>query len=115
MSAGFDLDGEVYWGTNGAVEAYLGALARIAADRFGPDDALAAALRRHREGFFTGMVVDLDESLGRPGDRRRFASLLDAATAELLRGDAFSDLGRTWATTRIGAMRDRLAATDPRE
>ena len=41
MSAGFKVAGDVFWGTNGAVKAYVEAMAADAAARFGAGDRLA--------------------------------------------------------------------------
>jgi hypothetical protein len=53
MSAGFKVAGEVFWGTNGAVEACLEVLAAQAAVRFGRDDRLGSPAEESRIGDFT--------------------------------------------------------------
>lgn len=108
MSAGFKVDGEVFWGTNGAVEEYVIALADVAADRFGPDHPLAAFLADERDGFHMGKVVFLDEWLTDDFDRRRFLGLLDAATERVV--GSFSEYGREWVDTTMADLRDRIAA-----
>jgi hypothetical protein len=42
MSAAFSIGDRDYWGTNGAIETYLGRLARLAVDTPGIDPVLAA-------------------------------------------------------------------------
>ncbi len=113
MGAGFDFAAQVHWGTNGAIEAYLEALAQIAAERFGADDRLAAAFGEERDGFFTGKVVFLDDILTEAGDQGRFIGLLDAATDKLLQEQVFTDHGREWVATVIRALRGRLVQADP--
>ncbi len=97
MSAGFKIAGEVYWGTNGGVEAFVEALADAAGRRFGPTDPLAAFFREEREAFFTGKVVFLDELLVDAAARARFLEVLKWATQELLRGDELTEYGKEWA------------------
>lgn len=109
MSAGFKVAGEVFWGTNGAVEAYLEALTAQAVARFGPDDALAAFFRDEREGFFMGKVVFLDEILGGTGVRGRFVEVLDAATEQLLRDGTFTEYGQEWVRSVVAHLRSRIA------
>ena len=114
MSAGFKVASEVFWGTNGAVEAYVEALAEHAATRFSPADPLAVFLRDERDAFSMGKVVYLDEWLADAASRARFVQLLDAATEELLRGDTFSEYGREWVASVVGKLRSRIAvATSP--
>jgi hypothetical protein len=107
VSAGFDIAGEVFWGTNGAVEAYLEALASEAAARQGVNGPLAAFFRAERNGFFPGKVVVLDGCLTTPADRERFAALLDAATERLTGERRFTDAGGRWVSTVIAALRAR--------
>ena len=109
MSAGFSVGEEVFWGTNGAVEAYVEALAAQAAARLGPDAPLAVFFRGERDGFFMGKVVFLDTWLADGPSRERFLGLLDAATEQLLREDAFSEYGRKWVATVIARLRGRVA------
>ncbi|MBY0230875.1 MAG: hypothetical protein K2W96_16440 [Gemmataceae bacterium] len=106
MSAGFEVGGEVSWGTNGAVEAYLEAMAEEAAARSGPADPLAAFLREEREAFSMGKVVFLDDWLGDAAARARFVELLDAATNRLR--DGFTDYGREWMATVVRDLRERI-------
>lgn len=109
MSAGFKVAGEVFWGTNGAVEAYVEALAGQAATRFGPDDPLAAFFRDERDGFFGGKIVFLDELLTGPAWRGRLVELFDAATEQLLREGAFTGSGQKWVESTMRPLRARLA------
>jgi hypothetical protein len=51
MSGGFKVSGEVFWGTNGAVEAYVETMAADAAARFGPGDPLSAYLAEQTDSF----------------------------------------------------------------
>lgn len=109
MSAGFDIAGEVFWGTNGAVESYVEALAEQAASRFGPDDRLAIFFREERECFFTGKVVFLDKVLTDVESRRRLVEALDAATEQLLLREVFTAYGKAWVESTISQMRARVA------
>jgi hypothetical protein len=109
MSAGFEVAGEVFWGTNGAVEAYVETMAAQAAARFGTDDPLAVYLAEQRDSFSMGRVLYLDEWLGDAASRRRFAQLFDVATEELLRGDTFTEYGREWVATVVTKLRTRIA------
>jgi len=109
MSAGFKAAGEVSWGTNGAVEAYVEALAGQAAARFGADDPLAAFFRDERDAIHTGKIVFLDKFLAAPEARSRLVELFDAATEQLLREGAFTDYGRQWVESTMRPLRARLA------
>jgi hypothetical protein len=109
MSAGFKVAEEVFWGTNGAVEAYVEALAEQAAARFGPDDPLAAFFGDERDAFAVGKIVFLDKLLTGPQWRGRLVELFDAATEQLLREGAFSDYGREWVESTMRPLRARLA------
>jgi hypothetical protein len=109
MSAGFRVGGEVFWGTNGAVEAYLEALADLAAARFGPDSPFAAFLREERDVFHAGRVVPLDWCLAAPAGRALLAGLLDGATDRLLREGLLTGYGREWVGTVVAALRARVA------
>lgn len=109
MSAGFEVAGEVFWGTNGAVEAYVEALAAEAAARLGPDDPLAVHLRAERDGFYGGKLLVLDDWLADAAGRERFVGLLDAATDRLARQGAFTEYGRAWVATAVAALRARVA------
>jgi hypothetical protein len=110
MPAGFDFAGESFSGTNGAVTAYVESLAAHAASRFGPNDPLAVFFRDERDGFFPGKFVFLDEILVNTDDRKRFLTLLDAATEQLLIEGAFTDYGREWVATVVTALRNRITA-----
>ena len=113
MGAGFRFAGRVHWGTNGAIETYLESSSRVAGDRLGPDDRLAAAFREERDGVQMGEVIDLDGILTEPGDPGQFVQLLDQATDRLLREQVLTEYGREWVATEIRALRDRLAEADP--
>ena len=112
MSAGFKVAGEVFWGTNGAVEAYVEALAEQAAARLGPDDPLTTFFRDERDTFHTGKIVFLDKPLAVPETRSRLVELFDGATERLLREGAFTDYGRQWVESTMRPLRARLAG-DP--
>jgi hypothetical protein len=110
MSAGFKVADEVFWGTNGAVEAYAEALAAQAAARLGPDDPLSVYFQEERDGFYGGKILFLDEWLADDAGRERFLGLLDATTEQLLREGAFTDYGREWVATVVASLRARIAA-----
>src|ERR1700761_6943418 len=99
MSATFKFDGEMFYGTNGAVEAYIEALATLATDRFGPDDPLAKFLRDERDAFTMGKLVFLDPWLKDLPVRKRFLELLDAATKQLLEEGIFTESGQQWVSS----------------
>lgn len=109
MSAGFKIAGEVFWGTNGVVEAYVEVLATLAADHFGADDPLAVFLQDERDGFSMGKIVLLDEWLRDAPARERFLGLLDTATERLLGEGAFTQSGQQWVSLVMGELRDRIA------
>jgi hypothetical protein len=109
MSAGFKVAGRVFWGTNGAVEAYAGALAEQAAARLGPDDPMSAYLREERDEFYSGSILVLDDWLADAPSRERFVALLDAATEQLLRQGVFTEYGRAWAATVVADLRAHIA------
>jgi len=69
MSAGFKVADEVFWGTNGAVEAYAEALAAQATAQLGSDHPLAVHFREEREAFYGGKFLFLDEWLTDAADR----------------------------------------------
>jgi hypothetical protein len=108
MSAGFKVAGEVFWGTNGAVESYVEALAVQAATRFGPDSPLTVFFRGERDGFSSGKIVYLDKWLTDAAGRERFLELLEAATEQLLREGAFTEYGREWVASVIASLRARV-------
>jgi hypothetical protein len=110
MSAGFKVAGDLFWGTNGAVEAYLETMAALAESRLGSDDPLAAYLAEQRDSFSSGRVLFLDEWLADAASRGRFLELLDATTEQLLREGAFSEYGREWVASVVAALGARIAA-----
>lgn len=109
MPAGFSYSDEGFWGTNSSIEVFVETLAGLAAARLGPDAPLAAFLREELEGFFVGKVVELDDVLRDAATRAVFVELLDTATSRLLEDGAFSDRGRVWVSTVMGALRDKVA------
>jgi hypothetical protein len=111
MSAGFEVDGEVFWGTNGAIEAYVDTLAAVAVEKYGDSDPLSAFFRGQSDAFYTGAVIVLDECLADEGSRARLLEAFDVTTERLLLGDTFSDYGRRWAATVMGMLRRKLAGS----
>lgn len=108
MSAGFDVSGEVCWGSNGSIEVYLEVLGELAAARLGADHPMTAFFHDELETFFIGKVVRLDEILVDSASCERFLDLLDAATKLLLEREVFTDHGRTWADWMVGQLRARI-------
>jgi hypothetical protein len=115
MSAGFKVAGDVFWGTNGAIEAYAEALAAQAAVRLGPNHKLAVHFHEEKDGFYAGKILILDEWLADAAGRDLFLVLLDAATEQLLREGAFTEYGREWVESVVAALRARIAAGGPAE
>jgi hypothetical protein len=109
MSAGFKIAGDIFWGTNGAVEAYVEALLSLATDRLGSDDPLTVFLQDERDGFSMGKIVLLDEWLRDASSRERFLGLLDAATERLLKQGTFTQYGQQWTSSVLSELRDRIA------
>ena len=114
MSAGFKVGDEVFWGTNGAVEAYVEALAAQAVAQLGPDDPLTRYFQEERDVFQSGWILYLDDWLADAAGRERFLRLLDAATEQLLKDDVFTEYGREWVATVVASLRARVAG-HPRE
>lgn len=108
MSAGFKIAGEVFWGTNGAVEEYVAAIAEEATARFGPNDGIAAFFRDERDSFASGRVVFLDRLLRDSESRARFLTVLDAATERLQRAGTFTEYGRNWVEYTISRLRAKV-------
>ena len=109
MSAGFKVAGEVFWGTNGAVEAYVEVMALEAEFRFGPDDPLTLFIRDERDSFSRGKIVFLDEWLRDVPSRVRVLTVLDAATNQLLREGTFTEYGREWVALVVSKLREQIA------
>lgn len=109
MSAGFRVDREVFWGTNGAIEELLSAMAALAATRC-PDTPLARFLQDERDGFSSGKVVDLDEWRQTIGDRERLLDLFDSAVSVHLRNDEWTPYGRHWLQTVMSDCRTKITA-----
>jgi hypothetical protein len=86
-------------------------MATVARARFGGDDALAVFLHEQWASFSTGRVVYLDQVLPDAVARQRFLVVFDAATEEIRREHAFTELGEKWIDTEIMALRHRIAAT----
>src|SRR5689334_20778633 len=111
MPAGFDIDGKTFYGSNGAVETYVEAIGEHAATRFGPDDKIAVFFREAKRGYFPGIIVFLDPLLRDAASRARFVELLDAATEDLLRRGVWTEMGKSWVSTRIAEFRQHLASS----
>jgi hypothetical protein len=109
MSAGFKIADEVYWGTNGAVEAYAEALAAQAAARLGPDAPLSVFFQEEWVGFYGGKIIILDKWLADSAGRDEFLELLDAATERLLQEGTFTKYGREWVASVVATLRARVA------
>ena len=112
MSSGFDFRGEMFWGSNGAIEEYIKVMADEAAARFGPDAPLSVFLQYERDARYTGMVVFLDEDLTDAVRRRQFLEMLDVASEQFLRGNVFTPSGCEWIRTVIADLRARIASAD---
>ena len=112
MSAGFKVAGEVFWGTNGAVEAYIEALAERAAALLGAAAPLAAFFRDERDSFSMGKIVYLDEWVRGADARDRFLAVLNAATDQLLRSGVFTEYGLDWVSSVVSELRVRIATAD---
>lgn len=110
MSAGFEIDDEVFWGTNGAIEAYVRRIGATAARLFEPQDALATFLHQQLEGFFPGIVGVLNDHLAGPDACRRFLCALDESTSQL----PFTDLGCEWVETVMARQREKVAKLSER-
>jgi hypothetical protein len=108
MSAGFDIDGETFWGSNGAIEAYVEAMAEQSAQRFGPAHRWTAFFRGEREGFFPGKIVCLDAQVTDAESRAELVELLDLATEALNRRQLFTEVGKQWAAATIPRLRTRI-------
>jgi hypothetical protein len=115
MSSGFKVAGEEFSGTNGAVEAYVEAMAALAAGRYGADDPMAAYLAGERECPARGWTVSLDPCVVDAASCGRLLELLDAATERLLRDDVFTEYGRAWVATVVAALRGRIVTGIPAE
>ena len=59
MPAGFKVADDVFWGTNGAVEAYVIELADLSVAAFGQNDPLTAYFQEQRDGFFGEVLFTL--------------------------------------------------------
>jgi hypothetical protein len=112
MSAGFKVAGELFWGTNGAVETYVETMGLLADSHYGAYDPLTVYLAEQRECFSAGLVLYLDEWLADIPDRIKFLELLDATTERLLGQGTFIDYGREWVTSVVVALRAKIAALD---
>ena len=110
MGAGFHINEQVFWGSNGAVEAYVEKMAERSAACFGADHPWTQFFREEREGFFPGKVVFLDQLVSDAESRAPLIALLDFATNEILERGTFSDVGRQWIAETISALRSHIAA-----
>jgi hypothetical protein len=108
LSAGFQISGETFWGTNGAVEEYVASLAEQASVQHGAGDPMAVFFRDELEGFFSGKIVFLDRIVNDAGSREKFAALLDLATEDLIGKNAFTPAGVEWVQSTMRQLRDRI-------
>jgi hypothetical protein len=109
MTAAFKFRDELFWGTNGAIEGYLEALADRAFGLFGPGDQQGEFFRYERESWSMGKLVALDELLTDRPACKKFLQILDASTEKILQDDVFTDLGKEWIRTTVSALRSRVA------
>ena len=109
MSSAFKVAGEVYCGTNGAVAAYVEVMAEQAVALFGIDAPITTFLQNERDSFLSGKIVYLDGCIQEAADRERLLMVLDAATAQLLREETFSQYGMQWVASVVGQLRERIA------
>ena len=113
MSAGFSIADEIFfWATNGAVEAYVEALAAQAAERLGPDDPLVAFFQGEREEFFDGQGGSPRRVAGRRDGSGSLLEILSAAAEHLLREGGFSEYGREWIVSVTAGLRAKIAQQD---
>ena len=110
MSSGFRIAGEVFWGTNGAVEAFVDAIAEVAKRQYGPADSLANFFYRDSDDLFTGRIVDLDDALLDTASREHFLQVFDAATEQLLQSDILTESGKKWLSSTMSDLRNNVAA-----
>jgi hypothetical protein len=109
MSAGFKLDDTLFWGTNGAIEAYLEALAPLAESHLGKDHPITEFFHGEQAMFFTGVVVDLSPLAADAATCGRLLRLFDLATEQLLGAGSFTESGKLWVREVIGDLRARLS------
>jgi hypothetical protein len=109
MSSGFRVGGEVFWGTNGAVELYVETIARLASERFGIESPIAQFFSQLQKGFpLMGTVIPLEDVLGDRVAPRDLIQLFDEASKALLGSEAFSEYGKQWVETVVTALSVRL-------
>lgn len=109
MTAGFKVEDKVFCGTNGAVEAYVVAMAAQATAQYGADAPLSVFFQDEADGFYDSKLLFLDEWLADAASRERFLGLLDAATEQLLREGVFTEYGREWVGSVIADLRTQIA------
>ena len=111
MSAGFDVNGETFWGTNGAVETYVELLSVCASGKLGKEHPISRFFKEERDGFFTGKVVFLDSLLKDSDNRSLLVTLLDDATRQIREEGIFTAYGYEWIDTVVVNLRKQLAST----
>jgi len=109
VSAGFEVAGEVVWGTNGAIEAYLDCLADASAALVGAEDRMTAFFREERATFNMGAIVRLDMLLGNADAKTRLLAVFDLATTQLQESGIFSDHGLQWLDASAPQLRALIA------
>jgi len=105
VSAGFEVAGEVVWGTNGAIEAYLDCLADASAALVGAEDRMTTFFRDERAMFNMGAIVRLDALLGSADAKTRLLAVFDLATTRLQTSGIFSDYGLQWLDASAPQLR----------
>ena len=110
MSAGFEVAGEVVWGTNGAIEAYLDCLADTSAALVGAEDRMTSFFREERAMFNMGAIVRLDALLGNADAKTRLLAVFDLATTQLQASGIFSAYGLQWLDASAPQLRTLIAS-----
>lgn len=115
MSAALKLKGELFWGTNGLVEACLEAFADSAEPGIREDDAIAAWCRQERERFFPGAVVALDPLVETGAIRNRLALVVARSEELLKRNGGLSDAGVAWVMRELPRLASLITKDEPTE
>jgi len=110
VSAGFEVTGEIVWGTNGAIEAYLDCLADASASLVGAEDRMSAFFRDERAMFNMGAIVRLDALLANADARPRLLAVFDLATTQLQASGILTDYGMNWLDASAPQLRKLIAS-----